>query len=125
MTWGIDFRRSERPHREFTSWSNKDGGTLDSSFYGVLSGLAGVASPYALEVRPYFLTMHVRETVDEGDGPYDDEFERYAFEFLYSWEYRPGSWFYVVYNQVLEGESGSVDALEPISGIKISYLMRF
>ncbi len=87
--------------------------------------LANYRFTSTMNLRGIFRGMHVRETVEDEGDPYDDEYDRYAFEFLYSWEYRPGSWFYVVYNQVLEGESGSVEALEPASGVKISYLMRF
>jgi len=87
--------------------------------------LANYRFSSTMNLRGIFRGLHVRETVDEGDGPYDDEYDRYAFEFLYSWEYRPGSWFYVVYNQVFEGEAGGLEALDPRSGLKISYLMRF
>ncbi len=53
MVWGVDFRRFERPHSEFSSWSNPDGFVLDPSRYGVLSGLSGIRRSVGLELKPF------------------------------------------------------------------------
>ncbi len=53
MVWGIDFRRAERPHREFSSWSNPDGPTLDPSYYGDLTGLSGIDAPRGIKLLPF------------------------------------------------------------------------
>ena len=53
IVWGIDFRRSERPHREFSSWSNPGGPTLDPSYYGDLVGLSGLETSRGLRVMPF------------------------------------------------------------------------
>ncbi len=53
MVWGVDFRRSERPHREFSSWSNPDGPTLDPSCYGDLIGLSGLDVSRGLRLMPF------------------------------------------------------------------------
>ncbi len=55
MTWGIDFRRSERPHREFSSWSNPDGPTLDPSYYGDLTGLSGLSTSRSVRLMPFVM----------------------------------------------------------------------
>jgi hypothetical protein len=55
IVWGIDFRRAERPHREFSSWSNPDGPTLDPSYYGDLIGLSDLESSRGLRVMPFLM----------------------------------------------------------------------
>lgn len=55
MVWGVDFRRSERPHREFSSWSNPDGPTLDPSYYGDLVGLSGLDVARGLRLMPFVM----------------------------------------------------------------------
>lgn len=55
IVWGIDFRRSERPHREFSSWSNSDGPVLDPSYYGDLIGLSGLESSRGLRIMPFLM----------------------------------------------------------------------
>jgi hypothetical protein len=58
MIWGVDFWRSERPHREVSSWSNRDGGTLDPSHYGRLVGLSGIETSRGIEVLPFALMKY-------------------------------------------------------------------
>jgi hypothetical protein len=55
MVWGVDFRRSERPHREFSSWSNADGPTLDPSYYGDLVGLSGIKASRGIRLMPFVM----------------------------------------------------------------------
>jgi hypothetical protein len=55
MVWGVDFRRAERPHREFSSWSNADGPTLDPSYYGDLVGLSDIRASRGIRVLPFVM----------------------------------------------------------------------
>jgi len=65
MVWGVDFRRSEKPHSEYTSWSNPSGGVLDPSEYGVLRGLRGVRRSRGIELLPFVMGKY------EASGVYD------------------------------------------------------
>jgi len=58
MIWGVDFWRSERPHGEVSSWSNRDGGTFDPSHYGRLVGLADIEASHGIEVLPFVLMKY-------------------------------------------------------------------
>ncbi|HYW69210.1 MAG TPA: carbohydrate binding family 9 domain-containing protein, partial [bacterium] len=55
MVWGIDFRRSEHPHREFSSWSNPDGPTHDPSYFGDLVGLSGIKASRGVRLMPFVM----------------------------------------------------------------------
>lgn len=49
--------------------------------------------------------------------------QRYDLNVLYGWEFRPGSMFYLAYNQPVERVDGENDALDPVVVAKITYLM--
>ncbi|MFH1689400.1 MAG: hypothetical protein ABIE42_04080 [Candidatus Eisenbacteria bacterium] len=55
----------------------------------------------------------------------DDEVseQRFDLDFLYGWEFSPGSMLYVAYTQPLERQGGTTDVLDPVATVKLSYLM--
>jgi hypothetical protein len=55
VVWGVDFIRSERPHRELSSWSNRNGHLLDPSCYGTLTGLSGIRRSGGIELLPFVM----------------------------------------------------------------------
>ncbi len=76
QVWGVDFRRSERPSREFSSWSNADGPTLDPSYYGTLVGLSGIESSHGLRLLPFFLGKYdVSDAYDYPLEPSDSDWD--------------------------------------------------
>ncbi len=75
-TWGIDFWRSERPHREVSSWSNRDGGSLDPSDYGRLVGLSDIEVSRGIDVLPFVLMKYDTSNMydyplEPGDSDWD------------------------------------------------------
>ena len=49
--------------------------------------------------------------------------QRYDLNLLYGWEFRPGSMFYLAYNQPLERVDGESDLLDPLLVAKVTYLL--
>ena len=56
----------------------------------------------------------------EGD---DYRAQRYDLNLLYGWEFRPGSMFYLAYNQPMERVDGENDLLDPVVIAKVTYLL--
>jgi hypothetical protein len=48
--------------------------------------------------------------------------QEYDLSFLYGWEFRPGSMFYLAYNQPAAREDGEIEYLDPVLVAKVTYL---
>jgi len=73
-----------------------------------------------LFLRTLLLSEHVREGVS---GSRDDENDRHDLGLLCGWEFRPGSMFYIAYNQARERENGADRLLDPTVVLKVSHLI--
>lgn len=52
----------------------------------------------------------------------DYESQEYDLNVLYGWEFRPGSMFYLAYNQPAMREGGALEYLDPVVVAKVTYL---
>jgi len=58
-----------------------------------------------------------------GAGGDDDRWQDYDLNLLYGWEFRPGSMFYLAYNQTLERQGSESELLDPVVVAKLTYLL--
>jgi hypothetical protein len=49
--------------------------------------------------------------------------EEYDLNLLYGWEFRPGSMFYLAYNQPAVREDGGMEFRDPVVVAKVTYLL--
>ena len=74
--------------------------------------------------RTSFLRLIAQgENVRWGMDGDDYRAQRYDLNLLYGWEFRPGSMFYLAYNQPMERTDGENDYLDPVFVAKVTYLL--
>ena len=109
-----------QPHERFTLQANATGVALRD--YQDLDWIVERLRADWLITRTSFLRLIAQGAQIRvgADGP-DYRSQEYDLNVLFGWEFRPGSMFYVAYNQPVEREDGETEYLDPVVVAKVTY----